>query len=536
MTATATYVAGQTGGPVQVATGQSVTLSPVSSSAVGYVEYTTVSAADLANGLASWQPWTVGIVNGQTGAKTDRALSPIFVRAVINSGSCTLTIADGGADLTIFGVPWASCIVRTPIVPNSPRFIPRDYALSNKYWNIETKRQSGSGMTPGNSVNTNKDFRIVGTAEQHWDAVRLHILNYETANSVQGYTANFAPTANMTTPNTPTGTWTTFTWASAGSVNLSNATAGSGGTPKPIPSISSSDWMSGANVQSVARNDGGTYPMWMITQHNPVGPGTYTYTFEAQSSTSFDTDGLTGGRRFYKMFQGSIDGVTTPANFTTSTESNNCNPFIIQFRSRGRVASLMCSGDSIVGGSGTTSNMLSAGFLAAIGASSTTFPVQYLGAGYASRFTVDTLAEAKAFISAVNPHMCAYSVYSPNDGAISSTIVNTQLRQAMDFVQHCRANDCVPILITPTPDNSDSIASSVLKIGLTNTLLALRSQGVLVADWWTAVSEYPGANVSTGYGWKSGYNADTQHPSDTGAAVMASVLRQTITPVLQANS
>lgn len=74
----------------------------------------------------------------------------------------------------------------------------RDLILSQKYWNIETKRQSGSNITPANAVGgANKDFRVCGTAESAWDAVRLVILNAETSNSVQGVTANFAPTANM---------------------------------------------------------------------------------------------------------------------------------------------------------------------------------------------------------------------------------------------------------------------------------------------------------------------------------------------------
>lgn len=492
----------------------------------------------------------------------------------------------------------------------------RNNVASAKYMNIETKRQAGSGITPFNFVNTHKDFRVIGTAEQDWDAVRLIILNYETIMSVQGFTANFAPTANMTTPNVPTGSWTTFTWSGAGSINLAAATAGTGASAKPIPSINVSDWMSSANIQSVARDDGGTYPMWMITQHNPIGSGTAVtftngsanitwtshgksigemvfltttgtlptnfvastryyivstpdadtitisatsgggaitagsagsgthtgfraaaYTFEAQSSTAFDTDLLLSGRRFYKMFQGSVDGVTTPTNFTTTTESNNCNPFIIQFRSRGRVLSFMCSGDSIPGGSGTTSNMLSPGLLAQIGLSSSTFPVQYIGAGYAGRCTVDSLAEAKAIISAVNPQVCFYSPYSPNDGTLTSTIVNTQLRQATDFIQHCRANDCIPVLWTPTPDNTDSLTVSNLKISMTNTLLSWRAKGIQVADIWGAVAAFPGANSSTGWGWITGYNnADGIHENDTGATVMKTPITSVLQSVLAASS
>jgi len=407
----------------------------------------------------------------------------------------------------------------------------RDLLMSNKYWNIESKRQSASNLSAANAVGgANKDFRIVGTAEStDWEAVRYIDLNYETANSVQGFTANFAPTANMTTPNVPTGSWTAFTWSGAGSVNRTNSAA------TAYPTAQVSDWMSSANIKNVARDDGGTLPMWMVTQHNPFGAGTYTYSFEGQGSTAFDTDILTSGRRYYKMFQSGVDGVGTPANFTQTAESNNCNPFILQFRTRGRVASLMVCGDSIAGGSLTTSNMLSPGFRCAIGLSSSNFPVQYLGSCSASRLSTSSLAEAKVMISNANPQIAAFEVFSPNDGAISASLVATQLRQAIDFVQHCRANDCVPILCTPTPDNTDTLASSNLKIGLTNSLLALRAKGVLICDWWNAVAAFPGNNASTGWGWITGYYGDDKHPSDAGAAIMAGILQLQVRKVINAN-
>ena len=415
-----------------------------------------------------------------------------------------------------------------PLAVGSAR---RDSIMSGKYWNIETKRQSGSGITTGTAVGgANKDFHVVGTAEQNWDAVRLIILNAETANSVQAVTASFAPTANMTSVNTPTGSWTTFTWSAAGSVNLANSSS------NQLYNAVTSDWMSGANVTSVARDDGGTYPMFMFRIHLPFGAGAYTYTTESSGSTAYDTDPLTSGRRWFKIFQSAIDSVTTPGSFTQTVESNLVPSCILQFRVRGRVLSFMCAGDSIVGGSLTTSNMLSPGFRAAVAASSSSFPVQYVGSGWASQTSANYLANAKTLISTVNPQVCAYSVCSPNDGAISASIVATQLRQAFDFIAYCRANDCVPILITPTPDNTDNAAASTLKIGLANTLLALRSKGVLVADWWNAVAVFPGDNASGGYGWPAGYYGDSKHPSDTGAAVMGAQLQTYLNLIVAANS
>ena len=408
----------------------------------------------------------------------------------------------------------------------------RDALMSNTYWNIETKRQSASNLSTGNAVGaTNKDFRVMGVAEAPWDAVRIHILNAETSNSVQGFTANFAPTSTLTGFPTPTGTWTTFTWSAAGSVNLVDSSS------NQLFTVVTSDWMSSANIQSVARTDGGVYPAFMITQHNPTGAGAFTYTFEGQSSTTFDTDDLTRGRRWFKAFQSNIDGVSTPANFTQTAESNNINPMIVQFRSRGRVLSYMASGDSIQGGSLTTSNMLSPGFRMAISNSNNgTLPIQYFGSGWASQTSANYLANAKTLITATQPQVCSYAVYSPNDSAPSAAQNQIWMRQAMDFVQHCRSNNCIPVLLGPTPINTDSASAVGFKVALNNSLLALRLRGIFVVDYWARVATTTPTGTAI---WTPGYTDDASfiHPNDTSAAVMARALwEDAIQYIVAANS
>lgn len=418
------------------------------------------------------------------------------------------------------------------------QILTRDLIISTLNWNTETKRQSGSGITTGTQVSsTNKDFNVIGTAEQNWDAVRLHILNAETTNSVAGVTASFAPTANMNVVNTPTGNWTTFTWASAGSIDLVDSSS------NQLYNTVSSDWMTSADISSVARNDGGTLPMFMFRIHLPTGAGAYTYTTESSvanttsTSTSYDTEALTYGRRWYKIFQSNIDSVATPASFTQTAESSLVPACILQFKSRGRVISFMCAGDSIMGGSLSTSNMLSPGFRAAASKSLSSIgsAVQYIGSGWASQTSANYLANAKTIISLTNPAICAYSVYSPNDPTLTATVAATQLRQANEFIFFCRANRCIPILVTPTPDSTDSITISNLKIDLTRTILAMQNQGVLVADFWGSVAAFPGTNTSTGWGWITGTNGDTKHPNDNGAALMANALVFPLNKILNCN-
>lgn len=406
----------------------------------------------------------------------------------------------------------------------------RNLLLSNKYWNIETKRQSGASISTASVGATNKDFQVIGTAEQQWEAVRLHILNAETSNSTQAVKASFTPSANMTSLSTPTGTATIFTWSGAGTVDLVNSSSSA------LFNVVSSDWMDGANIKPIARDDGGSYPLFYLRIHLPTGAGSYTYSTEGSSGLTYDTDALTSGRRWFKSFQSNIDSIGTPAAYTQTGASNLFPTMILQFRSRGNVISFMCAGDSIMGGSLTTGNMLSPGFRASVATSTPGLPVQFVNSGWSSQTSVNYLANAKKFIDTVKPQVCAYSVFSPNDSTISEAVIATQMSQAMDFVAYCRENDVVPILCTPTPNNTDSLTVSNFKITLTNTLLGLRSRGILVADFWTSVAAFPGQNKSTGWGWIQGYHGDDLHPSDAGSAVMSATLSDILRAIIRANS
>lgn len=408
----------------------------------------------------------------------------------------------------------------------------RDLEVSQKYWNIGSFKVAGS-VTPGNSVGAqNRDWHIAATCEQHFDAVRLILLSAEAANNVAGVTAAIAPSANFATPNTPTGSWTTFTWGGSGSTTM--PTGSGAGAAARFASVTS-DWMS---VQSVDRDDNPTVnlPIWMLRIHLPTGPGTYTYTTNASVDTSWNTDALLNYRRYYRIQQQNIDSVGTPASFTATAEGNTNPPFIIQFRMRGRVISFMVAGDSFVAGSLSTSRMLPAGARAVRAISDpTNFPAMSLTSGWASQASADYLANAKTIISAANPQVACYQVYTSNDATLSTAVMNTQLSQAMDFVAHCRANDVLPVLLGPCPLNSDNATVSALKVTMTTKLRELRLRGIPIVDYYSSLTDFAGVNGSGGYPWLSGLNEDSTHPNDTGHGVMSEILQKQFRKILNAN-
>lgn len=408
----------------------------------------------------------------------------------------------------------------------------RDLMIPPTLWNIGSFKMSGS-ITPGNAVGAqDRDWHIAATCEQHFDAVRLILLSAEAANNVAGVTAAIAPSANYNTPNTPTGSWTTFTWSGSGSTTMPTG-SGSGATAR-FATVTS-DWMS---VQSVARDDSPVVdvPIWMLRIHLPAGGGTYNYTTTAAVDTTWNTNAALNYRRFYRIQQQNINSVGTPAAFTATSEGNTMPPFILQFRMRGRVISFMTAGDSFVAGSLTDGRMLPAGLRAAYALSSpTNMPVLPYISGWASQPSADYLANAKTLISAAPPQVAAYQVYSSNDSTLSTAVMNTQLAQAMDFVTHCRANGTLPVLLGPCPLNSDNLTVSTLKVTMTNKLREMRNRGILVVDYYNALTDFATINGSGGYSWISGYNSDSTHPNNTGAEVMSSILQRQLQKIMNAN-
>lgn len=407
----------------------------------------------------------------------------------------------------------------------------RDLLLPPTVWNIESKRIAGS-PTAGNALGaTARDWHLTGFCEQGFDAVRLIMLSAEAANNVAGASASIAASANVASPITPTGAWTIFTWTGAGTFTMPTGAAGAF-------AALASDWMP---VQSIARNDSPAVnlPVFMLRIHFPPGPGTYTYTNDTSTSVAFNTPELLNNRRWSRFVQTGIDSVTTPASFTNISEGNTFPSCIVQFRSRGRVASVLYSGDSLIAGSLTTSRMLGAGLLSVLNLSAPdSFALGYVGNGWSGQTTTQSLANAKTLITACQPNIAMWNVYSSNDGGLSQAVADAQFLRAMDFVAYARAAGAIPVLVTPQPLNTENNAASTIKKALASQLQALQYKGVIVADQWGATADLSGVlNPSGGIPWLTGLNGDDIHPNDAGAqAIMVGAIMPALRPILRANN
>lgn len=101
---TISVAAGTRSAPVFVSAGSSVSVTPSSGGTV-LVEYTTGSATDVKNNVATWANWPMGAT---VVPRTDIANEPMMIRATATTASASLSINDGPGLVGALLRDWAS--------------------------------------------------------------------------------------------------------------------------------------------------------------------------------------------------------------------------------------------------------------------------------------------------------------------------------------------------------------------------------------------------------------------------------------------
>lgn len=199
----------------------------------------------------------------------------------------------------------------------------------------------------------------------HFDAVRIAIPNMSTG-SVAGVKVAFGtstalgaysavPAGNSSSGTTSAAPTPTEVVSSA----LNNfrlalfAGQASGTLPAAIdaansyPSWTWTDW---TQVASVNRTDGGAGSILDLRIFIPVAAGSITSAYTGGTNDSWAIWGredlITGGR-VMRVWNQDVDGVSSPASFTSATTRPNFVPCIVQYMSRTTGQTLLVIGDSI---------------------------------------------------------------------------------------------------------------------------------------------------------------------------------------------
>lgn len=276
-------------------------------------------------------------------------------------------------------------------------------------------------------------------------------------------------------------------------------------------------------LSSVARTDGGTKPILVVRAYFSanaalpvVGNGTDDFTNWATR-----TDG-----RLWAMRAQTGDGVTTVANFTSTTNISQSPIVGIRYLSRGRVVNVAGVGDSITDGRGT---YLGEGFIlpAVEALTNSGLAVEYSNFGWSGQ-TQGMFAERAIDIlqSEVRPDVLVFPSNSPNDETTTLTaagILAAKGRRGRVLAE-CARHGVRPVLWTMLPVNSAVNpwgSSDALRVADNAEVMALANRGVLVADSAAAVS---GATSGGQVQLAAGTNTGGIHPNDAGNAALTAAI------------
>lgn len=398
---------------------------------------------------------------------------------------------------------------------------------------IEGRIANDKTVTNGSLNGRTYDLLIAPACKGGVDAVRVitAVANNAGGTAITAlFNGGVASVAANTDAAYTAATWTGLTW------NGTNSIGGSG-TLTVAPSASNSrrsyqisDWM---QVPSVARTDGGAYPLYALRIYLYQTTGADgVVTIMGNGSQSFQNWAThPSGRIFRIMSKGGGYAASGQSGMVPSNSllTETGSPIVgMEYMCRGKVVNLAGIGDSITEGQGTYIGE-GWGFPAAISLStnSTNVAYEWSDLGWSGQ----TMANVHQNLVDVLPlglpfHFMAVPNGSPND--ISTTISASQidamrLRLAL-IGDLLRTNRITPLVWTWLPSNTAGKAygsSDSLRVAWNAATVARSLYGDTVMDFSSKLS---GTTSSGQVQMLAGTTGDNIHPNDAGNALLAPLL------------
>lgn len=399
----------------------------------------------------------------------------------------------------------------------------------------------GKVQTISNGNANGRTFEVLMTTAVPFDAVRivLAVSNTSSANAIP-VSVYAAATAVADTSDATIGA---ATWVQAGFGGTNDYGGGSPATLTPAAtnarrSFLVSDIMP---VSSVARTDGGTYPLLVMRAHLFQATGADgNIVISGNGTQSFANWATRPDGRIWRMtdkgggFAASAQSGMTSAN---SAVGNGSPIAGVIYYARGKVVNVAGFGDSITEGQGS---YVGEGFgfpaTQALTATGGGVAYEWSDLGWAGQSTsqiwqnlIDTLAvPAFRFDVAVLPDG------SPNDVSttIDATTIASMRRRAVHMTAMLQAKGIQPVLWTWLPSNpavKTYGASDSLRVAFNNDYRGWAARGGVIADFAATLSGTTDANGQVGM--RAGTTSDDIHPNDAGNALLAPVLVKAISRV-----
>ena len=324
--------------------------------------------------------------------------------------------------------------------------------------------------------------------------------------------------------------------------NSQSLTVGSVATKNTIPvspGTTQQGWLVGERI--LLDNPNG-YNRVHIRAHVAAGAGTITIMGNGSNGSSDDFTNWATRSGLEHIFRQQTGNNTTTAGAFTSTTNVSYSPIVgLVYIARGRVFSVMVSGDSIDSGRGTYHSD-SPVWQAIRSKARAGYAVEFANIGWAGSTTGNNRSNhLTAFAAGIVPDILIRPTTSPNDisTSIPDSMVKTWRQTAAIIFDDCRQYGVtfIPRTMCPansnidTPTGSENYGSDDAKrVAWNAEVLSWRENGVFVADWDSPVAA-AAANANGQVPFASGMTTDSIHPNDTGnAAIAAQMLLDGVLP------
>ncbi len=382
---------------------------------------------------------------------------------------------------------------------------------------------------------TQKTFHVACELQQEFDAVSVVLANTSTTASYY-FLVKLSVAAALGDGNNSAGTWSS-------AIDETGDTA----IPTPVAPTGRVGYriLPPFPINSVARADGGTKPLLFCRVYG-VDTGVSALPVYGNGTTDVYSGWVsrTDGRTWIARQQNG-DAITTPVNFTSTTDVNQSPIVGFVYWSRGRVVTIATCGDSAADGRGTVIGEGWAVPLANEIASASGVPVEYAnfsapGEAYGDYTTTGIGFGLRAIDILRKPLLRPDCLMMPNgtyNSAGAAPLVGSEITpQETVFrrVLETASSAQVPVMAyTWMPWTSGGWnASDALRVAYNAETLASYPSGsrtVRVVDFSTAVS---GPTVSGQVTLLPAYDGDTVHLNDAGNAALVPVALSTTRQLL----
>lgn len=357
---------------------------------------------------------------------------------------------------------------------------------------------------------TPKTFRAIIALGQHFDRIRVIFAN---GNPGGTYTVAGCNVRALADPNVLT-------------TPVSVAVPSSGVVPAAPSSRRSYLVSAWADISSVSRSDGGTYPLVCVDAYISTAGS---ITILGNGGSDNFANWATRPGRSWTMQYNDGDCVTTPGNFVSVTNRIQSPIVGVQYAARGRVITVMGCGDSIVEGRGT---YIAEGWgvpACEAVSSMSGVTVEWFSNAWAGLDMVGWVGPSleDACAAGLIPDIVVSPCGSPNNFGTPITTANINAcRQGLArLLAAARDYQVVPLIVTVIPTNpaiKDFNASDSLRRGFNDEIRSYRQRGYPVLDMDEVMAGIVDGDGQTNI--LAGATTDNIHPNDLGNTLMSNVL------------